>query len=36
MRPDIYPRTLENIKAVLLHYFPKYSHSEVNKNAERV
>ena len=36
MRPDIYSRTLENIRAVLLYYFPKSSHSEVNKNAERV
>ena len=36
MRPDVYPRTLENIKAVLLYYFPKSSHSEVNTNAERV
>ena len=36
MRPDIYPRTLENIKAVLLYYFPKTSHSEIDKNAERI
>lgn len=36
MRPNIYPRTLENITAVLLFYFPKTSHSEINKNAERV
>lgn len=36
MRPDIYPRTLENIKAVMLYYFPDSSHSEVNKNAERI
>ena len=36
MRPDIYPRTLENITAVLLYYFPKFSHSEIDKNAERV
>jgi len=36
MRPDVYPRTLENIKAVLLFYFPKTSHSEIDKNAERV
>ena len=36
MRPNIYPRTLENIKAVLLFYFPKNSHAEINKNADRV
>ncbi|PVW16270.1 hypothetical protein [Marixanthomonas spongiae] len=36
MRPDVYPRTLENIKAVLLHYFPKTSHTEIDKNAERI
>ncbi|WP_338357512.1 hypothetical protein [Yeosuana marina] len=36
MRPDVYPRTLENIKAVLLYYFPKKSHTEINKNAERI
>lgn len=36
MRPDVYPRTLENIKAVLLYYFPRASHSEINENAERV
>tara|TARA_R110000796_G_scaffold133143_1_gene248677 strand:- start:58 stop:378 length:321 start_codon:yes stop_codon:yes gene_type:complete len=36
MRPDIYPRTIENIKAVLLFYFPKTSHSEIDVNAERV
>ena len=36
MRPDVYPRTLENIKAVLLYYFPKASNSEINENAERV
>tara|TARA_R110002049_G_scaffold168278_2_gene334849 strand:- start:1181 stop:1501 length:321 start_codon:yes stop_codon:yes gene_type:complete len=36
MRPDVYPRTLENIKAVLLYYFPKASHSEININSERI
>ena len=36
MRPNIYPRTLENIKAVLLFYFPKISHSEINASAEKV
>jgi hypothetical protein len=36
MRPDVYPRTLENITAVLLHYFPNKSHTEINKNAERI
>ena len=34
MRPDVYPRTLENIKAVLLYYFPKASHSEIDINSE--
>ena len=33
MRPDIYPRTLENIKAVLLYYFPKEKHSAINEYA---
>ncbi|MDO1514342.1 hypothetical protein Q2T41_16935 [Maribacter confluentis] len=36
MRPNIYPRTLENIKAVLLFYFPKISHGEINASAEKV
>lgn len=36
MRPDVYPRTLENVRAVLLYYFPKISHTEIDKNAERV
>ena len=36
MRPDVYPRTLENIKAVLLFYFPRISHTEIDVNAERV
>jgi len=36
MRPDVYPRTIENIRAVLLYYFPKTSFSEIDKNAERV
>ena len=36
MRPDIYPRTLENIKAVLLYYFPNESHTSINKYAKKV
>ena len=36
MRPNIYPRTVKNIKAVLLYYFPKTSHSEIDKYAERL
>lgn len=27
---NIYPRSLENIRALLLHFFPDHSHSEVN------
>jgi hypothetical protein len=30
MRTNIYPRTLENIKAVLLYYFPNEKHSAIN------
>ncbi len=35
IKPDqsanIYPRSIENIRAVLLHFFPKHSHSEINE-----
>ncbi len=33
---NIYPRTLENIKFVLLHYFPTGTHSEIEEEAARI
>jgi hypothetical protein len=36
MRPDIYSRTLENIKAVLLFYFPNETHGSINNFADKV
>jgi hypothetical protein len=36
MRPDIYPRTLENIKAVLLYYFPNEKHSKIDSFGEEI
>jgi hypothetical protein len=36
LRNDIYPRTLENIKAVLLYYFPEEKHSTINIYAAKL
>ena len=36
MRANIYPRTIENMKAILLYYFPLEKHSIVDEYAAKV
>ena len=33
---NIYPRSIENIRALLLHFFPKHPHSEINEFAHKL
>ncbi|WP_299061707.1 hypothetical protein [uncultured Polaribacter sp.] len=36
LRNDVYPRTLENIEAVFLYYYPEEKHSTINKYAAKL
>ncbi len=33
---NIYPRSVENVRAVLLHFFPKHAHSEINEFSHKL